>query len=57
MHRAKVLQVSSFGGLNLGPVASYEHETSDEGSKNLREDIMGDFLPREALPNGKADRD
>ena len=48
-----------FGGKggDLLVVLAHEHQTGDEGSENLGENIVGDLLPWEALPCGQADCD
>ena len=51
------LEISGLGGLDLGPIAAHEQETGDESTEDLREDVVRDFLPGEALPDGEADRD
>ena len=47
-------KVIGFGGLYLRPVASHENEAGHEGAENLREDVVWDFAPGKALPDGEA---
>ena len=55
--RAVRLQVECLGGLDLGPVAAHQQQACDESAKDLREDVVGDFAPREALPDSEAECD
>lgn len=44
-------------GGDLRPVHANHEHSGDEGPENLGEDVVGHFPPREALPEGEADRD
>lgn len=43
--------------LDFGPVHPHHEQTCDESAEDLAENVVGDFLPREALPDSEADGD
>ena len=57
MHGAVFGEVSRFLDLYLGPVAAHEEHAGYEGAENLGEDVVGDLLPGETLPDREADGD
>ncbi|KAL9107398.1 MAG: hypothetical protein Q9227_007682 [Pyrenula ochraceoflavens] len=42
---------------DLGPVGAHEDHAGHEGAEDLGEDVVGDFAPGEALPEGETDGD
>ena len=43
-----------FEGCDLRPVHSYHQQAGHEGAEDLGEDVVWDFFPGEALPDGEA---
>ena len=51
MDGAISLQVCRFGRLYLRPIAAHKHEACQEGTEDLRENVMRDLLPWKTLPD------